>query len=685
MIEGSAKTLAPPIHPTQPCQGCFDLDQPLATRSPGQPHSPAAPWIRSFLFALLVYALLRAWILATSFEAVSVPVYEIPVIGNYGWALASDVSLLPWAAHYDNAGAQILTAWLSALSHKLFGTSYLALKLVPMAFGVILLAMVGRMLARQFSGRAALIGMLSVAIAPPIVTKYSMLAKGNHFEGLTLLFVALLAALETPEPGAPRRRLWVAFTGGALGFAIAMYFGAMLTGVVLAVAWWMRFGLRQSARDLPALGGGLAVGLAPLLAINMSSGGRAKQFGTELGSADAGLNVSELLSKGHRLLTEELPIGACFEDPWGVSPRIPESVFLIATLLSWFFVAGAWLRTFKPADALETPPSIGERRTRRAALWILWAYPVGVLLVLVLKSLPVTAKGPPASVLGVRYLLGYFFFSLLLIAVAVDALLASRTRMPRIVGWALGLGLVFTWPFTAAIASGNFEDRSLATAHPAVHLRQYPLVFHRDLHLGEDAPVDTTRMKACLENLSRAGRPDQRSELALGLGYFLAMAQLGYQGPNGDQALSLDAVTLDFDPEDHPDLLRGVGMCFHDAARNRRLHTKGTMATPMRQRIDLILEDTESAPWIAEGFGMSQQYPLVRRLAVNVTRSLMLMGVLPKELRHSTLNGVAHTLREHLDLGSEAAERRVEKQLRRFKPEEQASIRGFMGLAGDLR
>lgn len=626
-----------------------------------------------------MYAALRAWILATAFDAVAVPVYEIPTIGSYGWALSKGVTLLPWNDHYDNAGAQILTAWLSAWSYRLFGASYVALKIVPMAFGVALLAMVGRMLARQFSGRAALIGMLSVAIAPPIVTKYSMLAKGNHFEGLTLLFVALLAALETPELGHPRRRLWVAFTGLALGFSVSMYFGAILTGVVVAVAWWLRFGALQCLRDVPAFGLGLAAGLVPLVLINAGTAGRARTFGTSLGSpTNEGMTLDSILEKGHLVLTDTLPQAACFEGFWGLSPRIAETVFLLATILSWCFVAGMWVRTFAKEGAGSPLRTGGERRRHRAALWVLLAYPVGVLTVLTLKDLPIMPKTPPVEILGVRYLLGYFFFSLLLIAVAVDQLLRASTRAPRAVAWALGLALLFTWPFTMAIASTKWSERGDATAYPGVHLRQYSILFHRDLNLGQGVGVDTTRMKACLDNLSAAGYPRQRSELALGLGFFLTMAKLGYQATGGEAAFSVDAVTLDFDPVDHPDLLRGVGMCFHETVRVPKLRPRKGKASPMRQRLDAALMDPAAAPWVAEGFGMSQQYPLARRLPTELARGRMLMEVVPAGLREATLRGVARTLREHTELGLDRAEETVQSELLKFRPRDQAALRALL-------
>ncbi len=661
-----------PLPGALPASANVDHDAPsLSAEAFG---APSAPWVRSFLLALLVYVALRAWILMTAFEAVAIPVYEIPTIGSYGWALSEGVPLLPWGEYYDNAGAQLLTAWLSSVSYGLFGASYLALKLVPMAFGVLLLAMVGRMLSREFSARAAWIGMLSVAIAPPIVTKYSMLAKGNHFEGLTLLFVALLAALETPEPGHPRRRWWVAFTGAALGFSVSMYFGALLTGVVLAVAWWMRFGAARSLRDLPAMLGGLAVGLIPLVLINLGTEGRAQRYGLELGSPMAGQSADGVLAKGYSLLVDTLPQAACFESVGGWSPRVAETVFLIATILAWLTLAGDWARTFIRADDVPTDA----RRRRRAALWILLAYPIGVLGVLTLKGLPIMPKTPPVEVLGVRYLLGYFFFSLLLLAVAIDRLWGAATRMPRSVGWLLALALSFTWPFTAAIGSLRWTDRHDAAVYPGVHMRQYSILFRRDLRLGEPEGVDTSRMKACLRRLSDDGWDDQRAELAMGIGAFLTLATLGYQGRGGADELSIEAITLDFDPQDHPNLLRGVGMFFQSTARGRRLAAKGGKPSLFHRQVLALMEDRDAAPWIAEGFGMAQQYPLLRRLPSEVRKSRNLLRVIPEDLRESTLKGLARSMDHYRDLRLARAESVIQDEVSKFSAEDQATLRGFL-------
>lgn len=661
---------------------CLPMLDPISDSS-ASPHSGGsaptrrrAPWAASFLLALVVYAAFRGWILATAFDSVAIPVYEIPTIGSYSWTLFHGVSLLEWSEHYDNAGAQILTSWLGALSYALFGASYLALKLVPMTMGVVLLAMVGRMLARNFSGRAALFGMLSVAVAPPIVTKYSMLAKGNHFEGLTLLFLVLLLALEVPEPRGPRRRLMVAATGGALGFAISMYFGAMLAGVVVTLVWWTRFGLVQGLRDLPIFAASMAVGLVPFVVINVGTAGRAGFYGAGFGSPTTDLPLSGVLAKAKLILHDTLPDAACFEGVLGMAPRVAESVLLVLTVLSWCGIALGWLQTFRTSSLHD----LAERRRRRAAAVILLSYPIGVLGVLTLKGLPIMPKTPPVEILGVRYLLGYYFFSLLLIAAATDRWLRSSVRVIRGLGALAGLALLFTWPFTAAIALGNGPPRADALHYPGVHFRQYAILFRMDLKSGDGGGVDTTRMKAALEELSGAGHDDKRSELAMGIGSFLSLATLGYgdQGAQGGAAFSLDAILLDFEERDRADLLRGVGMYFNAGARARHLRPKNGKASKMRREIDHLLENEADAHWIAEGFGMTQKYPLLRMIGPELQRSRNLLAVVPDTYRIDVLRGIAGTLDRYRALQLGLAEPAIERQVRHFDAADRVTLEGLL-------
>ncbi|MEM8710223.1 MAG: glycosyltransferase family 39 protein [Planctomycetota bacterium] len=633
----------------------------------------------SFLFALALYVGLRFWILATAFDAVAIPVYEIATIGSYSWTLSGGVPLLPWADHYDNAGAQILTSWLAALSYGLFGASYLALKLVPLTFGVVLLALVGRLLARFVSGRAALLGMLSVAVAPPIVTKYSMLAKGNHFEGLTLLFLALLLALEVPRDS-PRRRAWVVGTGFALGFAISMYFGAILTAAVLSVAWLIRFGFGRSLRDLPWFGGGFAMGLVPFVVLNVATQGRASAFGAELGSPTVDAPLEGVLAKAHSLLVTTLPEGACFVPALGLPATHAEWVFLGLTVLAWVVVAIQSFATLRGGGADGDPATTNRVRDRRAALFVLLAYPMGVLVVLSLKGLPIMPKSPPVEILGVRYLLGYYFFALLLIAVATDGLFRHRALFLRLVGGAATLALLFTWPFTAAIATPHWEARHDSLRYPGVHLRQYAILFHWDVREGKDGEFDTSRLKACLDRLSDAGQEDQRSELAIGIGAFLSLVEGGYQSRarEGEDAFRLASVTRDFDERDHADLLRGVGAYFQSSARSHALRPRGKKPAPLRQQIDAVLRNEDAAPLIAEGFGMFQQYPLLRRIAGEVNRSMNLLAILPEELRPHTLRGMARTLQHYRELGLGLADGAIERQLKRLSPADQSVVRDLL-------
>ena len=51
---------------------------------------------------------------AKAFDAVAIPVYEVPNMGNQAWLLQDGFRGVPWSYYYDNAGGQLLTAVLAA-------------------------------------------------------------------------------------------------------------------------------------------------------------------------------------------------------------------------------------------------------------------------------------------------------------------------------------------------------------------------------------------------------------------------------------------------------------------------------------------------------------------------------------------------------------------------------------------
>ena len=98
-------------------------------------------------------------------DAVAIPVYEVPNMGNQAWLLQDGFRGVPWSYYYDNAGGQLLTALLAAPLYWLFGASYLTLKLVPFLMGLAIMGLIWRFLEGNFNRTAAVIGVLLFALA----------------------------------------------------------------------------------------------------------------------------------------------------------------------------------------------------------------------------------------------------------------------------------------------------------------------------------------------------------------------------------------------------------------------------------------------------------------------------------------------------------------------------------------
>ena len=70
---------------------------------------------RPLLLAALVYVLFRVWVVMTAFDAVAIPVYEVPNMGNQAWLIADGWRGVPWSDYYDNAGGQLLTGGIDVI------------------------------------------------------------------------------------------------------------------------------------------------------------------------------------------------------------------------------------------------------------------------------------------------------------------------------------------------------------------------------------------------------------------------------------------------------------------------------------------------------------------------------------------------------------------------------------------
>ena len=142
---------------------------------------------------LLLYVALRAIVLVFAFDQVALVNYELYPMGTLPKAL-DVVEEFPLRLYYDNAAGQLVTGLAAWPFYQLFGDSYLVLKLVPATAGFGLVLVVWLLLDRHVSRRAANIAGVALALGPAeLLTKYSLIASGNHFENLFFSALAILA------------------------------------------------------------------------------------------------------------------------------------------------------------------------------------------------------------------------------------------------------------------------------------------------------------------------------------------------------------------------------------------------------------------------------------------------------------------------------------------------------------
>lgn len=590
----------------------------------------------ALLLAVACYLALRALVLHTNFDAVAIPVFELPVMGNLAEIVSSGERGEPLARYYDNCGGHIVTGLLAAPLYAAFGASYLVLKLVPLLLGLIVLVLVWRLLASRYDRRAANLFAFLFAFAPPTLTKYSLLAKGNHFENLTFQVLVLVLFLAMHQRGVNPRRLLA--TGAAAGFALFVYFGSVILLASLAL---MHVLVRRgrSLRDLPAALAGFALGLSPLLWIQLEAGGtpggflRAKMTGEDpWGLPDFGARLAAFFG-------DVLPRAAVFEDLGPVSGRVAGWAFLACFAASWAVLAldlGARVRRLG-RDGIPSEPRAAER-ARLSALGTLpfLVYLPLFALVISRTNFSFAPYAPPVEIGTFRYLVPHFFVATIVIALACARLLRG-SRPARAAGAALGALALATGLWTLPIVEPRAAETGLGLRYPGHQFLQYSNVSmrfpERDPQTG--LPYwDPEVLRASLSGLS----PAHRREAYAGVGHYAAWAVwiLGSPpGTAGRARLPLDFLLDPHPPEARIALARGVGTLLR-----RLLANEGKLDELATELTALAEEDHPFTPWVIEGLCLDVQFPLVHLLPNMARTSGALSLAIPAEFLGSYRRGL---------------------------------------------
>lgn len=424
------------------------------------------------LAAAIAYVALRALILATNFEGLALPMYELYPMGTMAELALRGIDF-PLRYFYDNAAGQILMGFLTVPVFATCGSSYLALKLLPALLGLATLVVVWLLVDRHFSRRAANIAGLFVAVGPPTLTKYSLINSGNHFENLFFTSVALFLAYRWFASTRKTRAGLFAYAF-ACGFALFVFLGALIpVGILFGMHAGLR-GARRTLRDLPVLVAGFALGLAPLLVVNLATSGRGLGFLDAKFGSDTSGRGGDVLARIGDFLGPSLARSPVFEPFAGLSRDVLTTLFLaafaVAFLASVPRTAGS-LGQFARTLFGRAPSAPEESQRFEAAKFVpfLLYVPLAALAYGV-SNFRLGGHTPPVEIAGYRYYLPTLLFALVLVAVWADRWIA-RGGATRYAGLALlsaaaipsasSLGVV-DWTFSSTGVGSRLEGYNLA-------------------------------------------------------------------------------------------------------------------------------------------------------------------------------------------------------------------------------
>ena len=559
--------------------------------SDSAPATSASRW--PLWAACLVYLALRALVLATNFDAVSLPNYELMGPGNLAKVLSEGWDGVPLVQHYDNCGAQIIVGYLAAPFYALLDGSYLALKIVPVLLGLATLLLIWWILGRCLSRRAAIIAVFLFALTPPTLVKYSMIAKANHFENLPFQLAAWALFLHAHAGGFTR---WKSFAWAfAAGLAVFVSLDCVFLVATLALMQLALRGTRATLKDLAVLAPGFLAGLSPLVAIQFAAAGRVTDFVAISVAGGEGGAVARFFRRMFEFWTETLPSASVFEDFGPLTRQMFDGLYLTVFLLAWAALAFVFVRAWRTRGRDELAPAEPPRRSP----W-LWA---PLVLYFPLFSLGFSASArdfnvyqPPVEVGGYRYLVPHFLFATLTIA-AASAHWISRGGARRLAGIALAALAFATSLGTLPIVDWRGEHIGSAVKHPGYDFDYYCNLMLRDQlwtpEKGEVAPY-AERLARYVEGFS----PEADNPVWFGIAGRVGQVELtrpGLAGAAGSDPGPLLRL-IDLDAAHTIDLARGVGSALRRIALVNRekfkSHTQWleTLQAQGDPRIEFVVE-----------------------------------------------------------------------------------------------
>ena len=513
------------------------------------------------LATCVLYLGIRIYWLVGAFDHVALPMFELYPPGVLGRIFQLGLDQ-PIGLHYDNSAGSLINGLLAAPFFEMFGPSYMAYKMVLLLLGLLLL-ICGFFWVRGLLGeRAALASAFLLAVGPTeLLQKYSLIGTGNHFENLLYMALTLWAFDAAHRSGCTARKLFL--MGLAAGVNLFVILAAVIpVGCMVGLHVMVR-GLRGSLRDLRFAGPGFALGLAPLIFMNLYVSPRGLHFLTAKFAEESKGGGAGLGSRFWTFVTEDMQQAPFHGD---THPALGWS--LLGLWVVCFLVLGLPMVRHGTRHLRGIMGARSQQESRvvydRLKLLPLVCWTPLAALAFALSNLANGKYAYPVEVGGYRYFLPHFY---LLSVMAVALLVRPGWDLRAKVGLALVgvMGLFGLQPLREVAAVGEFTGVGW-------HYEGFSFAQHARAFVMHSSGVSRGEAVAWANKL-----PDlDARRMHRGLGFY--HAQLSMMGDaNGDgqvdaeerdrfKALPKDASRLDLQvllesvhPEYKIDWCRGAG------------------------------------------------------------------------------------------------------------------------------
>jgi len=562
---------------------------------------------------LLVF---RALVLYTNFDVVCIPNYELQM-GNMATHMVEGWRGAPLVQYYDNCGGHLATGVLAAPAYFVMGGSYLALKMVPLFLGLGSLIALWALLARYFDRRAADIAALAFVLGPPTLTKFSMMALGNHFENLLWQLLAWNAFYAMHRGEHSNRRVFL--FGLASGFAVFFYFGSLALLMLFGIMHLLIRGPRATLRDVRFIAAGFVIGFSPMIVISIANSGRTMRYfsgwlagGKEKANSVVGERATEFF-------TDILPNSPCFEALGPITREHFDLLFLGLFAVSWLFLlpsllkgVSVWLSSWRGDGDVRA-----REKTRFDALILapLLAYLPLVAAIYSFGALKFDRFTPPEEVGQYRYLVPHFLIALMIIGVAARRLVQAG-GWRRYSGFGLTALLLLTGLGTLPIVDWSFAHTNMGPKYRGDIPRYYTNIAMKtpfDVKLGLET-WDHAEIDAYLAEFD----PRDRHEAYIGMGHYLAWAQTYVQRrAKQPLVLNLRGIQSLYPEHAHMDLAIGAGTFLR-----KEIHGGEADDAYVRRSFERLLDSGGPyGSYVAVGLSLEYEYTLARHTREDLRRS----------------------------------------------------------------